>query len=324
MKVSIIIPVYNVEDYLDECVLSVLNQTYKKIEVVLINDGSTDASSSICNALAKKDNRVTVIHKQNAGQSSARNVGINAANGEIICFLDSDDYFLHDSVLENLVNIFQTQKVEVIEFGYRKVQSSKEYIAETIFETAMYNLNANPTELCKGIKGGAIQACAWNKAIASTLFKNGNLRFKEGVTSEDIDWVLRLLKKTNLYMTISDASVAYRMRSSSTTHTMNGQKFNFLIENLKHSERLSEEEYAKDYMCIQTANMLLNYAMIKRKERVKHKEKVIYFLHYLERKVNRRCTLINYTNKLLGLDITIELLNIIISLKDRIPSLNKI
>lgn len=324
MKVSVIIPVYNVEEYLEECVLSVLNQSYKNIEVLLINDGSTDSSSSICDAVAKKDNRVTVIHKQNGGLSSARNAGIDAAKGDIICFLDSDDYWLHDSVLLNLVNLFQTKQVDVVEFGYRKVKSSKERIAETIFDTTLYNLNTNPTELSNGIKKNAIQACAWNKAIASTLFKNGNLRFKEGVTSEDIDWVLRLLKKTNLYMTISDASVAYRMRPSSITHTMNGQKFNFLIENLKHSERFSEEEYAKDYMCIQTANMLLNYAMLKRKERVKHKEKVIYFLHYLERKVNRRCTLINYTNKLLSLDITIELLNIIISLKDRIPSLNKI
>lgn len=90
--VSIIIPVYNVELYLEQCINSVIYQTYKNIEVILVDDGSTDQSGTICDHFAEKDNRVTVIHKNNGGPSSARNAGIETSKGEFIYFLDSDDY----------------------------------------------------------------------------------------------------------------------------------------------------------------------------------------------------------------------------------------
>ena len=92
-KVSVIIPVYNVEQYLNRCIDSVLNQTYKDFEIILVDDGSTDKSGEICDVYAEKDSRITVIHKENGGLSDARNFGIDAARGDFLTFLDSDDYF---------------------------------------------------------------------------------------------------------------------------------------------------------------------------------------------------------------------------------------
>ena len=99
--VSIIIPVYNVEKYLAECIESVLKQTYQNIEILLIDDGSPDNSGKICDEYEEKDSRVRVIHKENGGVSSARNVGLEQANGEYITFIDSDD-FVSESYIEEL------------------------------------------------------------------------------------------------------------------------------------------------------------------------------------------------------------------------------
>lgn len=92
MLISVIVPVYNVENYLCKCVDSIINQTYNNLEIILVDDGSTDGSASICDEYVLKDSRVKVIHKENGGVSSARNIGIAEASGEYICFVDSDDW----------------------------------------------------------------------------------------------------------------------------------------------------------------------------------------------------------------------------------------
>ncbi len=114
-KISVIIPVYNVENYLRECVDSVLNQTFSDYEIILVDDGSTDISGKICDKYAVKDDRVNVIHKKNGGLSNARNVGLKKAVGEYIYFLDSDDYIKTDA-LEKLYNTAISEKADVVFF----------------------------------------------------------------------------------------------------------------------------------------------------------------------------------------------------------------
>jgi len=107
--VSVIIPIYNTEEYLTDCIDSVLYQTHNIIEILLVDDGSIDKSLKICEAYASEDSRIAVIHKKNGGVSSARNVGLIAAKGEFICFVDSDDY-LEPFFLEKLLDCFNTEK----------------------------------------------------------------------------------------------------------------------------------------------------------------------------------------------------------------------
>ena len=99
--VSIVVPIYNVEKYLKRCVNSLLNQTYKNIEIILVDDGSTDSSGAICDQYKPKDNRIVVVHKSNGGLSDARNTGIDMARGEYIAFVDSDDY-IHEDYIYNM------------------------------------------------------------------------------------------------------------------------------------------------------------------------------------------------------------------------------
>ena len=112
MKVSIIIPVYNVEKYLEKCIKSVLNQTYQNLEIILVDDGSKDKSAIICDEYMVKDNRITVIHKQNGGLSSARNAGIEVATGEAVFFLDSDDYISKECI-EKLVKLMKKNSADI-------------------------------------------------------------------------------------------------------------------------------------------------------------------------------------------------------------------
>ena len=103
--ISVIIPVYNVEKYLRRCIDSVINQTYKNLEIIIVDDGSTDNSSNICDEYTNKDSRVKVVHKENGGLSSARNVGIELAKGDLIAFVDSDDYIeleMYEKLKENM------------------------------------------------------------------------------------------------------------------------------------------------------------------------------------------------------------------------------
>ena len=117
-KVSIVIPVYNVEAYLKECVDSAIKQTYKNLEIILVDDGATDSCPEICDVYAQSDKRIKVIHRENGGLSAARNTGMDASTGEYIYFLDSDDY-IELKAIEKLVNTIETEKADFVFFdGY--------------------------------------------------------------------------------------------------------------------------------------------------------------------------------------------------------------
>ncbi|MBP1570586.1 MAG: glycosyltransferase family 2 protein, partial [Oscillospiraceae bacterium] len=118
--VSVIIPVYNVEKYLSQCVESVVTQTYKKLEIILVNDGSTDTSGTLCNEWAKKDDRIKVIHKPNGGLADARNCGTAAATGKWILYIDSDDWYESADHIEKLVSYADTHTSDIVCFNYRR------------------------------------------------------------------------------------------------------------------------------------------------------------------------------------------------------------
>ncbi|MFZ3577233.1 glycosyltransferase family 2 protein, partial [Virgibacillus sp. DJP39] len=130
-KLSIIVPVYKVEQYLAKCIDSILNQTYKDFELILVNDGSPDNCSDICDSYMKKDNRIKVIHKANGGLSSARNAGIQIARGEYIGFVDSDD-FIHRRMYEVLYKNAFKYLSDIVVCDYSQVQEGEKYIEKEI------------------------------------------------------------------------------------------------------------------------------------------------------------------------------------------------
>ena len=124
---TIVVPSYNVEKYLNRCVDSVLKQTYKNLEIILVDDGSTDCSGKICDSIKEKDCRVNVIHKQNGGLSSARNAGLDVATGDFIGFIDSDDWVTED-MYEYLLGLFNKYEVEIVSCSYILASDKKQKI----------------------------------------------------------------------------------------------------------------------------------------------------------------------------------------------------
>ena len=128
--ISIIVPIYNTEKYLNECVDSIINQTYKNIEIILVNDGSTDNCLKICDEYAKKDKRVKVIHKENGGLSSARNSGLDILTGKYVCFIDSDDYVATTFVYD-MFNLITKYNADIVEGSYQTINDAERFVNET-------------------------------------------------------------------------------------------------------------------------------------------------------------------------------------------------
>ena len=125
--ISVIVPVYNVEKYLDNCVMSILDQDYQNIEIILINDGSTDNSLAICHSYVGKDKRVKLFSQKNQGLSAARNLGIQKANGEFVMFVDSDDY-VEPSYCSAALSCQQKYDADIVFFDYKRITNENEII----------------------------------------------------------------------------------------------------------------------------------------------------------------------------------------------------
>ena len=137
-KVTVVIPVYNTKQYLEECVASVMGQTYREIEILLVDDGSTDGSSDLCDELAARDERIRVIHKENGGAATARNLGIDEATGEYVMFLDSDDWLDADAI-EVLVDLADSQTTDIVRFNYVREFEGKQLVKpNTFLEERLY------------------------------------------------------------------------------------------------------------------------------------------------------------------------------------------
>lgn len=151
-KVTVVIPVYNTKKYLEKCVDSITGQTFQNIEILLIDDGSTDGSAELCDELGEKDDRIRVIHKQNGGAATARNLGMDIAQGKYIMFIDSDDWLDSDAV-ETLVEHADENNVDVIRFGYVREFEDKQLVKRNTFLEERVYLDDECLDVCRQILG---------------------------------------------------------------------------------------------------------------------------------------------------------------------------
>lgn len=213
IKISVIVPVYNVETYLNQCIESIINQTLKDIEIIFVNDGSTDKSREILDNY-RNDSRITIIDKENEGSGAARNAGLNIARGNYIYFIDSDDYIERD-MLEKLYNLTVHESVDIVQCGIRKFydNSDKE-------ELLFYNENSmvvdyNSEEVIRKYLKYEIPGYVPNKIIKRDLFINNNLRFPEGFYYEDMLPTLKMFRVANKVIVYKEALYNYRQRDGS-------------------------------------------------------------------------------------------------------------
>ncbi len=189
--ISVIVPVYNVEQYLHRCIDSILAQTYTNLEIILVDDGSPDRSGEICDAYAVQDSRVKAIHQENGGLSAARNAGLDICTGEYITFVDSDDYIEPDMIQTLLHNI---KNADMCGCGMFR-ESSEKGILFKIQPNEEYRLSGSTVLRWRySGKSGALQineSCIWGKLFRKKLFEQ--LRFKDGIVFEDIHLMSYLL-----------------------------------------------------------------------------------------------------------------------------------
>lgn len=240
MKFSVIIPVYNVSAYLRRCVLSVQQQTYKSLEIILVDDGSTDGSGLLCDELAMQDSRIQVIHKANGGLSDARNAGLSIAQGEYVLFLDSDDYYATSSVVETLnANLEREDYPDVLLFcrqdyyddlnrGYNERPYDCSYInacdlPQQVFE---YLLNQQRFNM---------SACF--QTLKRTVLVNNNIWFVKGLRNEDIDWSLQLWRVIHSVKAINMYAYVYWHRADSittTTSILDIRSYDYMFNKWQH------------------------------------------------------------------------------------------
>ncbi len=219
MKFSVILPVYKVENYLRPCVDSILNQNYTDFEIILVDDGSPDKSPEICDDYARKDARVKVIHKPNGGQADARNVGLEVAQGDYICYIDSDDFLANDGVLQLLADK-TVNNPDIVHYKFKEWFESDGHIAECRFD---YNVPTEGRSLaeiyCELVDKDAYYNSAWSKIIRRNLLIENNIRFEKGIVGEDNEWYYHVVMVANSLVLVDESLYVYRRRQGSTTTT---------------------------------------------------------------------------------------------------------
>lgn len=196
-EVSIIVPVYNVEKYLSFCLDSLVNQTFKDIEIICVNDGSTDNSTEVLEHYAGFDKRIKIINKENGGLSSARNAGLDAASGKYIAFVDSDDFVSH-FLVERAYNFVQKKNADFAAFGFDYVvgNSLKLYESGFSFPKSLVGKCVYETDLNENFYT-KIHPTAWCKFYSAKLIQNNNLRFCEDIIFEDLPFAAEVYLSAN-------------------------------------------------------------------------------------------------------------------------------
>ncbi|EGO6707923.1 glycosyltransferase family 2 protein, partial [Enterococcus faecalis] len=187
--VSVVIPVYNVEKYVEKCLDSVINQTYQNLEIIIVNDGSTDNSLSVCQKKKLSDSRIKLINKENGGLSSARNAGIECAQGEFICFIDSDDWIELDYI-EVLLNGMENTNVDISVIQMIKVKDFNKIAFQSESQTK-WDIFERETAMRELFSSNLIGYSANNKLYRISLFKS--IRYPEGMLMEDKGTTYRLI-----------------------------------------------------------------------------------------------------------------------------------
>lgn len=255
-KISIIIPIYNTEAHLSKCIESVMKQTYRNIEIVLVNDGSDDNSLEICKNYQNKDNRIKIINKKNGGVSSARMAGINNSSGEYIGFVDSDDY-IDNMMYEILMRELKKYSAKIVECGIHKVYHGK-IIKSTDFKEEFIE---NSHEITKGIlKNSNTDNSLCNKLFAKEVFKN--IQLPNYQHSEDYLTNIMISMNTTNKITIEKCLYYYNYNEDSAT------KSSFTIDKLdqiKVREKLMDtfknNNYFQRYIAIDILKKIVTLSL---------------------------------------------------------------
>lgn len=271
--ISVIVPVYNTQKFLEKCLESIINQTFKDIEIICINDGSTDNSMSILNDYSEKDSRIKIINQKNAGLSCARNTGINNAKGEYIGFVDSDDWIDLD-FFEKLYNAAKNYDADIASAGIKRVRSYK----------WKYNLKIKEEEVTENTDRKFVlcdvpEKCyVWNKIYRLEKIKQFSLYFEAGIYFEDRCFTCEALSKLKRLVVVPDTYYNYWtnpnsiVKSKSTKKTQDAKYTNEKMMKILKLNNINLEHYAEKIKKIKFLGLTILKIKI-----FKHKKQYILF-----------------------------------------------
>lgn len=307
MKISVVIPCYNVEQYIRQCVDVVLAQTHRDIEVILVDDGATDTTPQICDEYAALDKRIRVLHKPNGGLSDARNVGTFEATGEYLIYVDSDDKWDSVFFLERLVATAQQELPDMILFPQQRFrldsdspQTNYAKFEKSMFEGDYYQV------LETLIKNQAYPVSAWSKMIRTHVLQSNRIEFKLGLLGEDMDWNQRLFPCLTSIGFCNDVCYMYRERKNSITTTFrlkNAEDFCCILETWQtewlRSNNLQRELYL-GYLAFLYVTLVYHYYLIPRKDRKVIRDRILSLSALLDYSITTKSARLRLLKNIFG------------------------
>lgn len=321
---SIIIPVYKVEKYIEQCLKSVLQQSFEDFEVIVVDDGSPDHAPEICAEYAQRDQRIKVIHKENGGSSDARNYGIKAATGSYLIFLDSDDYWLDTDYLLVIAELVSARpEVTIVNFGWMKYFSSTQHF---IKDGRVFSVPANQDKtlyIQSLLQRDLYVASAWNKCIKRAFVLDNNIFFKKGLRSEDMAWCGDLLYFMPEMDCLDKHSYIYRQeRADSITATVDRTHLYDIIEMITVALQKAEHLPSKEKQCylgffaVQYLTLLYNLKTSKKKDPILFND--VYLLRtVLNNDLNYKVKIANRCRRFFGFKMMLTALQFYVSYTKR-------
>lgn len=329
---SIIVPVYNIEQYIKECIESIINQDLNNIEIILVDDGSTDNSGKICDKYSQNDKRIKVIHKQNAGVSEARNSGIKKSKGKYIIFVDGDDFLIANILLELKEILLKNTDIDVLlskrlyfyEKNNRIIDNNKS------FDLEKFNSTEKKDILIYLLKFNLLEGHVGLKVVRRNLIFNNTLLFdRELSNNEDVDWTLSLflnIENINIKATDIKFYVYRKNREGSASNCIKQKSIISIIKVLnKWYCFLEKENIDKElrkglfnYLAFIYSNLFLGYSLLEecsKNKKLEIKKLIEAKKELLDYAQNKRTKIIGKLYKIFGFNITIRILKIIYKLK---------
>ena len=243
VSISIIVPIYNTEKYLRQCIRSILAQTFTNWECILVDDGSTDDSGAICNEYAKKDSRIKVVHRENGGASSARNTALDLLTGKWLAFVDSDDC-IYFQALERLYSTAEHNNLDLLQCSYNRVYQE---------HTASFE-ETNVLTSTKYVETDSYLTCVWGTLFKSSIITRHHLRFDERVRlGEDQIFLLNYMQYCKRLQSINDVLYFYRDDENSAVHKFTPED---IITSIRAFKELKNDNNLASKRC---DTMLLNW-----------------------------------------------------------------
>jgi glycosyltransferase involved in cell wall biosynthesis len=310
--ISIVIPCYNSSSSILKCVESILKSPEDNYEIILVNDGSTDDTLTICNTLSVEYDNIVVIDKPNGGASSARNLGILNASGDYLMFLDSDDYWKNEIGLTSIKGGISTEEdVDIILFGVENFNSVSKSISQRVIFTkqdiSYLHSNSFEENIDYLYENSLFPSSAWSIVIRKSLLLNNDLLFKEGIVAEDIDWMVGVMKQKPEIRAIEDSFYRYhKLREGSVTSTSGKKAVTSLLYILDKWVPVLDNKNSIDvtlvrFLAFHFGTLILAFSKLEDGEQLIYADSVKKYLFLLNYNKSKKITFIKYVISVMGL-----------------------